>query len=299
MNNINKIYHGDCIDILKKFPENFFASCVTDPPYNYEFIGHKWDSEESNRRMERTKNPNSKTLINHVPYGSGLAGGTRNKKWYKKNRDNILEYQKWIEAWGNELFRVLKPGAIIMVFNSTRTISHVQVALENSGFYARDIIVCKKPSGIPKGLNVEKKLEKINHPNPEEWKGWHSALRNEWEAVCVLQKPLINNYINTLQLYSVGLFKTKNHDTDSFQSNIIENYKREKKDVYNTHPTVKSLELMNKLVSLSTPIKEENIVLDPFCGSGTTLLAAKNLGLKYVGIELNEEYIDIANKRLN
>ena len=43
----------------------------------------------------------------------------------------------------------------------------------------------------------------------QEWNGWHSCLRNEWEAIVVLQKPLINNYIETLKKYHVGLFQAK------------------------------------------------------------------------------------------
>ena len=65
----------------------------------------------------------------------------------------------------------------------------------------------------------------------------------------------------------------------------------------NNHPTVKPLKLMSYLVAFLT--KEGETVLDPFCGSGTTLIAAKILHRKYVGIELNPEYIEIAKARLN
>ena len=87
-------------------------------------------------------------------------------------------------------------------------------------------------------------------------------------------------------------------DNTGFQSNIIENIKREALDDFNTHPTVKPLELMEKLVKLTVPKGYGNIVLDPFAGSGTTLVAAKNLGINYLGIEINQEYVNIAQKRL-
>ena len=64
----------------------------------------------------------------------------------------------------------------------------------------------------------------------------------------------------------------------------------------NNHPTVKSLALMQYLVRLITP--PNGIVLDPFTGSGSTLIAATREGFRYIGIELNEEYIEIAEKRL-
>ena len=83
------IYNEDCIEGLIDVETNSVDACVTDPPYNYEFVGHKWDHDEINRRMERVKNSN--TLVKHIPYGSGLAGGVRNTRWYEKNAQNIID----------------------------------------------------------------------------------------------------------------------------------------------------------------------------------------------------------------
>ncbi len=293
---INKILSGDCREKLKGLPDDCISACITDPPYNYEFIGHKWDETEIQRRKERVQD--SKTLVKNIPYGSGLAGGVRNKRWYEKNRNNILEYEDWCYEWAQELFRVCKPGATVLVFNSTRTVAHVQVALEKAGFYARDIVVYRRSSGIPKGINMQKKLEQKGFENPEKMEGWHSCLRNEWEAVCVLQKPLSNNYTETLLKYGTGLFYTK-MDNGGFQSNILEDIKRDKNPDYNIHCTVKPLDLMEKLVDIFVPRTKGSIVLDPFAGSGTTLVAAKQAGLDYVGIEVEPTYIEIIEKRLN
>ncbi|MBN4079515.1 site-specific DNA-methyltransferase [Beggiatoa alba] len=293
---INKIFSGDCREVLKKLPENYVSACITDPPYNYEFIGHKWDEAEIQRRKNRVKD--SKTLVKNIPYGSGLAGGVRNKRWYQKNRDNILEYENWCYEWAIELFRVCKPGATVLVFNSTRTIAHVQVALEKAGFYARDIVVYRRSSGIPKGINMRRKLEQKGYENPEETEGMHSCLRSEWEAICVLQKPLSNNYTETLLKFGTGLFYTKMED-GGFQSNILENIKRDKTADFNIHCTVKPLDLMRKLVSIFAPKTAGAIILDPFAGSGTTLVAAKQAGIDYIGIEIEHSYLDIIEKRLN
>jgi len=64
----------------------------------------------------------------------------------------------------------------------------------------------------------------------------------------------------------------------------------------NTHPTVKSVALMEWLIRLITP--PGGIVCDMFCGSGSTLVAASNLGLRYVGVEREPEYAAIAKARL-
>jgi DNA modification methylase len=63
-----------------------------------------------------------------------------------------------------------------------------------------------------------------------------------------------------------------------------------------SHPTPKPSQLLNTLVRQFTDPGET--ILDPFMGSGTTLIAAKRLGRKAIGIELNEKYCEIAAKRL-
>jgi len=63
------------------------------------------------------------------------------------------------------------------------------------------------------------------------------------------------------------------------------------------HPTVKPIALMEYLVKLVS--KEDAIILDPFTGSGSTLIACKNLWRNYIWCEMNEEYIQIADARLS
>jgi site-specific DNA-methyltransferase (adenine-specific) len=293
----NTILQGDCREVMKSIPAEYISACITDPPYNYEFIGHKWDDSEIRRRMEKVHEIKSKTLVKNIPYGSGLAGGVRNGRWYERNRENITDYENWCEEWAKELFRICKPGATALIFNSTRTIAHVQIAFEKVGFYARDILVYRRSSGIPKGANIKTQLEKRDYQDASEWEGWHSCLRNEWEAICVLQKPLKNDYATTFLEYGTGLFYTKTND-GGFQSNILEGIPRDKQDDFNIHCTTKPLSLMKRLVEIFVPKTDGCMLLDPFAGSGTTLLAAKALGVPYLGIEIVPEYIEIIRKRL-
>ena len=286
---------GDCRKVLKRLAPASISTCITDPPYNYEFVGHKWDHKEIERRIALTAG--SKTLVRNLPYGSGLAGGVRNERWYKRIRDNIIEYEEWCFEWAQEVYRVCKPGALTAIFNSTRTVAHVQTAFEKAGFYARDIIVYRRASGIPKGLNFSSQLERKGRTDYEFWKNWHSALRGEWEAIALLQKPLVNNYLQTFETFGVGLMKTINDD-GSFQSNILEGFTEKKVDKFNVHCTVKPLALMEKLVDMLVPNEAEHVVLDPFAGSGTTLVAANRAGHYYVGIEIIPEYIEIIEQRL-
>lgn len=73
-------------------------------------------------------------------------------------------------------------------------------------------------------------------------------------------------------------------------------YGSEKAPQKNYHPTVKPIKLMEYLIRLVTP--KEGIVLEPFAGSGTTLIACKQQGFNYIGIEREQEYCDIAEARL-
>jgi site-specific DNA-methyltransferase (adenine-specific) len=75
--------------------------------------------------------------------------------------------------------------------------------------------------------------------------------------------------------------------------NILPPAKSEK--AQGKHPTQKPIELLERIVvSASNP---GDLVLDPFCGSGTTGLAATRLGRQFIGIELDPEYADLATRR--
>lgn len=77
---------------------------------------------------------------------------------------------------------------------------------------------------------------------------------------------------------------------------LPEKYKGYFKEFRNDHPTVKSVSLCEYLIKIITP--KGGIVLDPFAGSGSTLIAAKKDGYNYIGIEKEEEYIKIAEARI-
>ncbi len=90
----------------------------------------------------------------------------------------------------------------------------------------------------------------------------------------------------------------KNNQTNRALSNVwtdispIVPWSKEK----NSHPTQKPLSLMERIVKIFS--NSEDIILDPFAGSGTTLLAAKNLNRKYIGIEIDKTYFKICEDRL-
>lgn len=84
-------------------------------------------------------------------------------------------------------------------------------------------------------------------------------------------------------------------DTDEPLDDVSERFRTQ--PAKNNHPTVKPIALMEYLIKMVTP--KGGIVLDPFAGSGSTLVAAKENGYQYIGIEMTPEYIPIIKARLN
>ena len=89
----------------------------------------------------------------------------------------------------------------------------------------------------------------------------------------------------------------KQYSHDGRKTEIENPYQRNKSVSSNNHPTVKPIALMEYLVKMVT--RDGQTVLDPFSGSGTTLIACKKNNRKYIGCELDAEYIKIAEARLS
>jgi len=110
----------------------------------------------------------------------------------------------------------------------------------------------------------------------EGFKKEYEELRQEYEEI---RRPF--NYIDGI--FEIIPFQNNHHSTF---------FKEGKED----HPTVKPIPLLERLIELCT--NENNIVFDPFMGSGTTGIATNNLKRKFIGIELDTEYFNIAKKRV-
>ena len=140
--------------------------------------------------------------------------------------------------------------------------------------------------------------------NEQKWKGWRVAnLRPIFEPILWFQKPykiggtiadnVINNEVGAWNEEAIKKYNL-NYRNNNFYDNIIK-VETSKSD-FGNHVNQKPIKLMEFLISLVT--KENAIILDPFCGSGTTCIAAKNINRHYIGIEINSYNVEISNKRL-
>ena len=143
-------------------------------------------------------------------------------------------------------------------------------------------------------------------------KDWRTPqLKPAIEPMCLAVKPIEGRYIDNFEKYGTGLLNTSDETKvdGKFPSNVmtveegvldrvflVKKPTKTEKGNFNTHLSVKPVELVEHLIQLFT--KRGATILDPFMGSGTTAIAAVKCDRKYIGFDINQEYVDISNKRL-
>ena len=149
------IHQGDLFDVLPTLEAESIDACVTDPPYGIGFMGKQWDTfkpgvEQSrivaNRAIE-SDNPNLKGRM-RGPASSPSAVE------YDYSLSGLRGFQSWTEQWAREVFRVLKPGAYIVVCGAPRAHHRMMAGLEDTGFVIRDCFAWLFGQGFPKSLNL-------------------------------------------------------------------------------------------------------------------------------------------------
>ena len=212
--------------------------------------------------------------------------------WNEEDRKQSLDYQLWCQQWMSELFIITKEASPILLFSSRRNLHRVGVALENSGFLIRDVLIWEKDKCNIKAQRINNILHK---------RGIYDDMFNDYrvgnlapyyEPIIWAMKPYSNTITDCVLNNHIGGFVGEN---GTVPSNIIK-CDCNKKNEY--HPTQKPLELMEKLIKLFT-ITDDTTILDPFMGSGTTGVACKNLNRKFIGMEINKNFYEIAKKRIN
>jgi len=158
--NLNKIYHGNCLDILKTFPDNSIDACVTDPPYG--LSDHKPDDVVF--VLKEWLNGNDSL----IPNKRGFMG----KDW-----DAFVPPPA---VW-REVLRVLKPGAHCLVFAGTRTVDLMGISLRLGGFEIRGEIIWCYGEGFPKSYNIAKGIEAKIKLGSSNWSDWKNLDGNEYK----------------------------------------------------------------------------------------------------------------------
>ena len=316
------LLNGDCIEEMQKLTDNGVQveSIVTDPPYHLTSI-----VERFGKGQKGINNKDEKEGRNG-PYhraSKGFMGQT----W--DGGDIAFRQETWELA-----MKLLKPGGHLLAFSASRNYHRMAAAIEDAGFEIRDQIMWLYGSGFPKSLNLgdgwgtalkpahepivmaRKFIEGTNKNNREKYgtgginidgcriEGDTNLKTRVRKAGSEFgQKSGWNDHKNVDTIYdpSKGRFPA-NVMHDGLQEEWARYFycpkvSKSERGKDNTHPTVKPQELMKYLCRLVTP--KGGTVLDPFMGSGSTGMAAKDEGFEFIGIEREKEYFEIAEKRIN
>lgn len=295
---LNSIICGNSIDEIKNISDNSIHAIISDIPYG---IGYDdWDILHNNTNSAlggQSKAQNEAGAI-FKRRGKPLNG------WSEADKQIPLEYQLWCESWASDWLRVLKPGASCFIFAGRRFSHRCIVALENAGFTFKDMIAWEKNKAPHRAQRVSAIFERRKDTdNEEKWQGWRVAnLRPIFEPILWFQKPykvggtladnIVENELGAWNEEALQKYSLHNGLSSANMIKVITD-----SDDSGKHITQKPLKLMELLVELVTI--QGQVVLDPFAGSGTVCVAAKNLKRQYIGIEADPNYVDIANGRLN
>ena len=272
------IITGDCQEVLSNYGENHFHACITDPPYGMGM--EHWDHS--------------------VPS---------------------------VDIW-REVYRTLRPGAFCLAFCSPELYHRLACNVEDAGFTIKDQIMWMTTTKMPKFNRLKPAHEPIvvaQKPykgtlkdNHAEWGcglidttttrvPWDGKPPTGWVAQGAKRRTFGKDGKTTGTQKEFG---TVDANPDGrYPSNIIgevqhEHQKyfyapratRKEKGPDNDHPTVKPISLMDYLIRIYSA--ENSIILDPFCGSGSTGVAAVNVKREFVGIDMDEHYCQIARDRV-
>lgn len=291
---IDAIYKGNSIELIKQIETESVHLILSDIPYGISFAD--WDilHENTNSALGGSSPAQHKTGSGFKMRGKPING------WSEADRRIPLEYQNWVESWAKEWYRVLKPGASCFIFAGRRYAHRAIVGLENSGFTFRDMIGWNRSNATLKAQRISKVYERRNDKeNSEKFFEWRVGnLRPVFEPILWFTKPYKQGgtIADNMLIHGVGAYNLEKWQMFSEKGdNYIEvpNLSSDR----GLHPTQKPLSLMKALIELTT--QENQLVLDPFAGSGTTLVAAKELNRHYLGFEINEEYYNNSLNRLN
>lgn len=296
---IDSIIFGNSIEVLKTFPNEYVHAIISDIPYGICY--EEWDVLHNNT--------NSALGGSSIAQSNGGALFKRRGKplngWSAADKKIPLEYQEWCASWAGEWLRVLKPGSSCFVFAGRRFAHRCIIALEDAGFTFKDMLAWKKNAAPHRAQRISEIYKRRgDEEQAENWQGWRVAnLRPIFEPILWFQKPYKTGGTiadNVLE-YGVGAWNEnaicdyciESYNDISYSNVLSVPYE---KDDHSFHETQKPINLMECLVSLVT--QEGAIILDPFAGSGTTCLAAKKLNRHYIGVEIDNTYVEIARKRI-
>ena len=245
---INKIIKGNCIEEMKKIPNESVDMIFADPPY---FM-----------QTEGVLNRTNGTKFNGVE-----------DEWDKFK--DYSEYDEFTTRWLVECKRIMKKDATIWVIGSFQNIYRLGYIMQNMGFWILNDVIWAKPNAVPN-------FGGTRFQNSHETMLWCTKDKKSKYTFNYKTMKFLNNEKQEKSVWNIGI--------------CIGNERLKDEKGNKVHSTQKPEKLLYNIIISST--KPGDVVLDPFFGTGTTGAVAKATGRNYIGIEMEENYIKYAQKRL-
>lgn len=290
---LNTVINEDGISGMAAIPDDAIHLILSDIPYGIGMAD--WDVLHPNRNS---------ALLGASPAQRAAGAVFRNRGkpingWSEADRAIPRQYYDWCAGWAPQWLRVTKPGSSVFIFAGRRYAHRCIAAMEDAGFSFKDMFAWMRQRAPHRAQRVSLVYERRgDHGNAEQWQGWRVGnLRPTFEPVLWFTKP-----------YRIGTTIADNvlqHGVGAFNETAFLRYEAAPDNILRSgfgsgeaglHPTQKPLQLMRSLIELSTVPGQ--IVLDPFCGSGSTLLAAQQLGRQFLGFEADPGHAAVARRRL-
>ncbi len=256
---INQIVCGDAIYHLQRLPDKSIDLIIADPPYNL-----------------------SKGNNIHFSNGGALKGfgGEWNKVMEGWDNLSLLDYFNFSIKWLREAKRVLKPTGSMWVFGTYHNTGIINLVFQALGIEIINEIVWYKRNAFP---NLAGRRFTASH---------ETLL---WGHTGNKKRRYYFDYKQSKEYYDPSdLLKQKGKQMRTVWD--IPNNKESREIKYGKHPTQKPLSVCKRVIALCS--KPGDIVLAPLAGAGSECVAAKEMGRQYIGFELDQKYVDIANRRL-
>ena len=280
-----QIIQGDCRDALRDLPDNSVHLVLTDPPYFLDGLDNGWKKGGD----KATKSTGS---VGGLPVGM---------KFDPAQGKNLQAFMQEVSA---ELARVLVPGGFLLAFSQPRLSARMAIGIEDAGFEIRDMYAWRftkraqmkafsQDHFVDKMKITDKKKRKIKkdlggRKTPQ--------LKPQYESIIMAQNPKEGTFVDNWIEWKSGLIDTTKGLDDAAPSTVMTVEKPSGDERQHGHMTPKPIMLLSHLIEIFTC--KGQVVLDPFLGSGSTALAAKNVNRGCIGIEINPKYVDIAKGRI-
>jgi site-specific DNA-methyltransferase (adenine-specific) len=256
---LNDVYLCDAVASMAQLPDACIDLAVIDPPYNVS-QGGEW------------KWDNSKIL-------PGM-GGNWNKVIEEWDTFELKDYFHFTLAWAKEIKRIVKPEGSIWVHGTYHNIGLINFVFQLLKIEIINEVIWYKRNSFP---NLSGRRLTASH-----------------ESIIWAHTGKKRKYRFNYEFSKESKFEGDNLKTQGKQMRTVwdvPNNKAREELSLGKHPTQKPLRLIKRMIQLSA--SPEQIVLSPFAGSGTDCLAAKELGMYYLGFDCKKEYVDLAKRRLS